>query len=182
MGAALSARRPWMGRRVVFGVTGGIAAYKSVQVARDLTRLGAVVDVVMTQAAQKFVAPLSFEAVTGRRVLTDLFSGEGAALHIRLGREADVPAARNRWLVPAAIAAVLVVGGGAAALLLRGGGSSGAGTRATGGAAPAGEVQLTVAVTAGGTVTSTPAGIECRPRYLAEIREWVGRHARVPRG
>lgn len=89
MGAALSPRRPWMGRRVVLGVTGGIAAYKSVQVARDLTRLGAVVDVVMTRSAQNFVAPLSFEAVTGRRVLTDLFSGEGVALHIRLGREAD---------------------------------------------------------------------------------------------
>lgn len=90
MGAALSSRRPWSGRNVVLGVTGGIAAYKSVQVARDLTRLGSLVDVVMTRAAQNFVAPLSFEGVTGRRVLTDLFSGEGAALHIRLGREAEV--------------------------------------------------------------------------------------------
>ena len=90
MGAALSPRRPWAGRRVVLGVTGGIAAYKSVQVARDLTRLGAVVDVVMTRSAQNFVTPLSFEGVTGRRVLTDLFSGDGAALHLRLGREADV--------------------------------------------------------------------------------------------
>lgn len=89
MSAALSPRRPGVGRKVVLGVTGGIAAYKSVQVARDLTRLGAVVDVVMTPAAQKFVAPLSFEGVTARRVLSDLFSGEGAALHIRLGREAD---------------------------------------------------------------------------------------------
>ncbi|MHB1194383.1 MAG: bifunctional phosphopantothenoylcysteine decarboxylase/phosphopantothenate--cysteine ligase CoaBC [Longimicrobiales bacterium] len=90
MGAALSPRRPWAGRHVVLGVTGGIAAYKSVQVARDLTRLGAAVDVVMTRAAQNFVAPLSFEAVTGRRALTDLFSGEGVALHISLGRDADV--------------------------------------------------------------------------------------------
>ncbi len=90
MSAALSPRRPWAGRHVVLGVTGGIAGYKCVQVARDLTRLGAIVDVVMTRAAQNFVAPLSFEGVTGRRVLTDLFSGEGAALHIRLGRDADV--------------------------------------------------------------------------------------------
>jgi len=90
LSAALSPRRPWKDRRVVLGVTGGIAAYKSVQVARDLTRLGAVVDVVMTRAAQSFVAPLSFEGVTGRRALTDLFSAEGAALHLRLGREADV--------------------------------------------------------------------------------------------
>ncbi len=73
----------------MLGVTGGIAAYKSVQLARDLTRLGATVDVVMSRGAQEFVAPLSFSGVTGRDVLTDLFSAEGAALHIRLGREAD---------------------------------------------------------------------------------------------
>lgn len=89
-GQPLAPRRPWAGRRVVLGVTGGIAAYKSIQVARDLTRLGAEVDVVLTHSAQKFVAPLSFEGVTGRRALTDLFSAEGAALHIRLGRDADV--------------------------------------------------------------------------------------------
>ncbi len=86
----LTPRRPWKGKRVVLGVTGGIAAYKSIQVARDLTRLGAEVDTVLTRSAQKFVAPLSFEGVTGRPALTDLFSAEGAALHIRLGREADV--------------------------------------------------------------------------------------------
>ena len=90
MAAELLPRRPWQGRRVVLGVTGGIAAYKSVQVARDLTLLGASVDVVMTRSALHFVAPLSFEGVTGRPVLTDLFGGAGAALHIRLGREADV--------------------------------------------------------------------------------------------
>ena len=88
--AVLGPRRPWQGRRIVLGVTGGIAAYKSVQVARDLTRLGAEVDVVLTASAQKFVAPMSFQGVTGRPVLTDLFSSEGGALHIRLGREADV--------------------------------------------------------------------------------------------
>jgi phosphopantothenoylcysteine decarboxylase/phosphopantothenate--cysteine ligase len=88
--AALAPRRPWNGRRVVLGVTGGIAAYKSVQLARDLTRLGAAVDVVLTASARKFVAPMSFQGVTGRPALTDLFSSEGGALHIRLGREADV--------------------------------------------------------------------------------------------
>lgn len=86
----LTPRRPWLDKHVVLGVTGGIAAYKSIQVARDLTRLGAKVDAVLTRSAQKFVAPLSFEGVTGRPALTDLFSVEGAALHIRLGREADV--------------------------------------------------------------------------------------------
>lgn len=85
----LSPRCPWDGRRVVLGVTGGIAAYKSVQVARDLTRLGAQVDVILTSAAERFVGGLSFEGVTGRPALTQLFSVEGAALHLRLGREAD---------------------------------------------------------------------------------------------
>ncbi|MDZ7780053.1 MAG: bifunctional phosphopantothenoylcysteine decarboxylase/phosphopantothenate--cysteine ligase CoaBC [Gemmatimonadota bacterium] len=82
-------RRPWEGRRIVLGVTGGVAAYKSIQLARDLTRLGAVVDVVLTEAAQRFVTPLSFEAVTGRHVYTEMFSADGAALHVRLGREAE---------------------------------------------------------------------------------------------
>lgn len=71
-------------------MTGGIAAYKSIQLARDLTRLGAEVDVVLTRSAQRFVAPLSFEGVTGRAAMSDLFSAEGAALHIRLGRDAEV--------------------------------------------------------------------------------------------
>lgn len=80
---------PWAGSRVVLGVCGGIAAYKSVQLARDLTLLGATVDVVLTGAARNFVAPLSFEGVTGRGALADLFAVGGAALHISLGREAD---------------------------------------------------------------------------------------------
>ena len=88
--APLEPRRPWKGKRIVLGVTGGIAAYKTIQVARDLTRLGGEVDVVLTRSAEKFVAPLTFEGVTGRPVLTDLFSAEGAVLHIRLGRDADV--------------------------------------------------------------------------------------------
>ena len=90
MRAELAPRRPWKGRRILLGVTGGIAAYKSIQLARDLTRLGAVVDVVLTSGGQQFVAPLSFEGVTGRPALTHLFSAEGAALHVRLGREVDV--------------------------------------------------------------------------------------------
>ncbi|MEJ2541555.1 MAG: flavoprotein, partial [Gemmatimonadota bacterium] len=87
MTAPESPRRPWAGRRVVLGVTGGIAAYKSILLARRLTRLGAEVDVVMTRSAGEFVTPLTFEGVTGRPVLSRLFSVEGAARHIRLGRE-----------------------------------------------------------------------------------------------
>jgi phosphopantothenoylcysteine decarboxylase/phosphopantothenate--cysteine ligase len=89
-GRVLHPRRPWEGRRIVLGVTGGIAAYKAVQLARDLTRLGAEVDTVLTAGARRFVAPLSFEGVTGRPAATELFSTEGAALHIKLGSEADV--------------------------------------------------------------------------------------------
>ena len=75
---------------MVLGITGGIAAYKSVQLARDLARNGAIVDVVMTRAARQFVGPISFEAVTGRPVLSDILA-EGHALdHIRLARDADV--------------------------------------------------------------------------------------------
>ena len=89
-GRVLHPRRPWEGRRIVLGVTGGIAAYKSVQLARDLTRLGSDVDTILTAGAQRFVQPLSFEGVTGRPAAAELFSAEGAALHIKLGSEADV--------------------------------------------------------------------------------------------
>ena len=90
MGSPDSPRPPWRGRRVILGVTGGIAAYKSIAVARRLTRLGAEVDVVMTRSAHEFVTPLTFEGVTGRPVLAGMFSVDGAARHIRLGTEADV--------------------------------------------------------------------------------------------
>lgn len=90
MKAPLHPRLPWAGRRVVLGVTGGIACYKSVQLARDLTRLGAVVDVILSRGAQRFVRPLLFEGVTGRKPHTEVFEADGAALHVRLGQEADV--------------------------------------------------------------------------------------------
>lgn len=82
-------RRPWKGRRVLLGVTGGIAAYKSVQIARDLTRLGAEVDVVLTASATSFVGALSFEGVTGRPVAAGLLEPGSALQHIRLARDAD---------------------------------------------------------------------------------------------
>ncbi len=85
----LEPHRPWQGRRVLLGVCGGIAAYKSVQVARDLTRLGAEVDVVLTRSAEEFVRPLTFQGVTGRPVHTSMFAADRAALHIELGEVAD---------------------------------------------------------------------------------------------
>jgi len=88
--AAAGPRRPWAGRRVVLAVSGGIAAYKSIQIARDLTKLGASVDVLLSRSAREFVGAISFEALTGRPVLTELIQ-EGRALdHIRVAREADV--------------------------------------------------------------------------------------------
>lgn len=83
-------RRPWGGRRVLLGVTGGIAAYKVVQVARDLTRLGAEVDVILTRSARAFVGEVSFEGVTGRPVHSALVEPGVSLDHIRLAREADV--------------------------------------------------------------------------------------------
>lgn len=89
-GASLAPRRPFAGRRVLLGVTGGIAAYKTVQLARDLTQLGAQVDVVLTHSAREFVGPVSFEGVTGRSVHSAIVA-EGHALdHIRLARAADL--------------------------------------------------------------------------------------------
>lgn len=83
-------RFPWKGRRVVLGVSGGIAAYKSVQAARDLTLHGAVVDVVLTPAATAFATPLSFAGVTGRTPYQGMFgTGSGGALHMDLARDAD---------------------------------------------------------------------------------------------
>ena len=81
--------RPFGGARVVLGVSGGIAAYKSGWVARLLAAAGAEVDVVMTRAATEFIAPLTFEALTGRAVHTDIFSPGRALDHIHLAREAD---------------------------------------------------------------------------------------------
>ncbi len=74
---------------MVLGVTGGIAAYKAIQLARDLTRLGAEVDTILTRAGEAFVAPLSFQGVTGRQVHQNLLTAEGGALHLRLAVDAD---------------------------------------------------------------------------------------------
>jgi phosphopantothenoylcysteine decarboxylase/phosphopantothenate--cysteine ligase len=81
-------RRPFDGRRVVLGVTGGIAAYKAISLARELTLAGASVDVVLTEGALEFVRPLSFEALTGRPAHSSLYPSGDPLLHIRLARDA----------------------------------------------------------------------------------------------
>jgi len=80
--------RPFAHRRIVLGITGGIASYKAAWLARLLTTAGADVDVVMTAAAQEFVAPLTFEALTGRPVHTELIAAGQALDHIALARAA----------------------------------------------------------------------------------------------
>jgi phosphopantothenoylcysteine decarboxylase / phosphopantothenate---cysteine ligase len=80
----------WAGRHVVLGVSGGIACYKSCFLARRLVEAGAIVDAVLTQSAAEFVRPVTFEALTGRPVLTSLWDRGGALDHIRLGRAPDL--------------------------------------------------------------------------------------------
>jgi phosphopantothenoylcysteine decarboxylase/phosphopantothenate--cysteine ligase len=81
--------RPYSGTRVLLGVTGGIASYKSAWLARLLSKAGAAVDVVMTRAATEFVGPITFEALTGRPVHTGLFDSGRALDHIKLARGAS---------------------------------------------------------------------------------------------
>ena len=80
---------PLAGRRILLGVTGGIAAYKSAYLARLLRERGADVQVVMTPSATRFVGPDTFAALTGRPVHSDIFERTDVVLHVRLARGAD---------------------------------------------------------------------------------------------
>lgn len=79
------------GKRIVLGVTGGIAAYKACELARLIGKAGADVDVVMTEAATQFVAPLTFQALTGRPVQVSMWQTDRAngMAHIDITRGAD---------------------------------------------------------------------------------------------
>jgi phosphopantothenoylcysteine decarboxylase/phosphopantothenate--cysteine ligase len=78
-------------RRIVLGVTGGIAAYKSAELTRLFVKAGVDVDVVMTEAATRFVSAMTFQALSGRPVLTDLWASgaDNAMGHIAVSRGAD---------------------------------------------------------------------------------------------
>ncbi|MFZ5875492.1 MAG: bifunctional phosphopantothenoylcysteine decarboxylase/phosphopantothenate--cysteine ligase CoaBC [Nitrospirota bacterium] len=78
------------GRRILLGVTGSIAAYKAVSLLRRLTAMGAEVTVVMTEAATRFVGPLTFQTLSGRPVYHDLFEPREEILHLTLAETADV--------------------------------------------------------------------------------------------
>lgn len=82
--------RPFDGRRILLGVTGGIASYKSAWLARLLAQAGAQVDVVLTRSAREFIGAVTFEALTGRPVHSVLV-GDGHALdHIKLAKSAEL--------------------------------------------------------------------------------------------
>lgn len=80
------------GKKIVIGVTGSIAAFKVAGWVSDLAKTEAMVSVVMTSSATKFVAPLTFSALSGNAVFSEMFSAakEDTMAHISLGREADV--------------------------------------------------------------------------------------------
>jgi phosphopantothenoylcysteine decarboxylase / phosphopantothenate---cysteine ligase len=80
------------GKRILLGVTGGIAAYKSADLVRRLIEQGAQVQVVMTAAAREFVTPTTFQALSGRAVRTDLWDAQAEAAmgHIELARWAEL--------------------------------------------------------------------------------------------
>src|SRR5665811_596895 len=77
-------------RRIVLGVTGGVAAYKAAYLARRLIERGAVVRPVMTEAATHFLGPHTLAAITGSRPVTNLFVADDVSPHTTLGRWADV--------------------------------------------------------------------------------------------
>lgn len=91
-------RRPWKreavpvkGKQVIVGVTGGIAAYKVAELVRLLVRAEAEIRVAMTRNATRFVGPVTFEALSGRRVLWDMWGQAGTALeHIQWGQSSDL--------------------------------------------------------------------------------------------
>ena len=79
-------------KRIILGVTGSIAAYKAADLASKLAQAGAQVDAILSSAAEKFVTPLTFQSVTGRRTYTeqDLWGNEAHVLHVGLGHAADL--------------------------------------------------------------------------------------------
>jgi phosphopantothenoylcysteine decarboxylase/phosphopantothenate--cysteine ligase len=80
------------GKHILIGVSGSIAAYKAADLASKLTQASASVDVILTPAAEKFITPLTFQSVTGRKAFTesDLWGGDAHILHVGLGHTTDL--------------------------------------------------------------------------------------------
>jgi phosphopantothenoylcysteine decarboxylase/phosphopantothenate--cysteine ligase len=79
-------------KTIVLGITGGIAAYKAAEIASQLTQTGATVNVIMTEEALQFISPVTFRALTGRPVVTEMFdlASEFSIEHVSLARAADI--------------------------------------------------------------------------------------------
>jgi len=80
------------GAKILLGITGSISAYKAADLASRLTQVGAQVDVILTPGAEKFISPLTFQSVTGRKAFSeaDLWGGQAHILHVGLGHAADL--------------------------------------------------------------------------------------------
>src|SRR5947208_9799521 len=76
--------------KILLGIGGGIAAYKAAELARLLMQQGHEVQAAMTAAAEEFIRPLTFAALTGRKVLTDLFAIESAIEHVSVAQEHEL--------------------------------------------------------------------------------------------
>ena len=87
----MTAPLPLSGRRIVLGLSGGIACYKSAELARELVKAGAAVQVVMTEAACQFITPVTMQALTNQPVVLSQWDSrpDNNMAHIQLGREAD---------------------------------------------------------------------------------------------
>jgi phosphopantothenoylcysteine decarboxylase/phosphopantothenate--cysteine ligase len=87
----MSERADLQGRHIVLGLSGGIACYKSAELVRLLTKAGATVQVVMTEAAEAFITPVTMQALSGRAAYTSQWDARepNNMPHINLGREAD---------------------------------------------------------------------------------------------
>jgi phosphopantothenoylcysteine decarboxylase / phosphopantothenate---cysteine ligase len=83
---------PLQGKQIILGVTGSIAAYKAADLASKLAQEGALVEAVLTEAATRFIAPLTFQSVTGQPAYSDadLWGAQAHVLHIGLARRADL--------------------------------------------------------------------------------------------
>lgn len=81
-----------MKKEVVLAVTGSIACYKALEIVSDLRKKGVLVTVIMTEEAKEFVGPLSFQALSGRKVIEGLFATfeEWSSVHISLAEKADL--------------------------------------------------------------------------------------------
>lgn len=92
---------PLIGKQIMLGVTGSIAAYKAAELASHLTQQGAEVKTILTESALEFITPLTFQSVSGQKAYTeaDLWGGEGHVVHVSIGHTTDLliiaPASAN---------------------------------------------------------------------------------------